>query len=809
MQTGLTAPGLYVAGIETPPAPPLESAVTGFVGIAERGPLNVPQPILGWSDYVDTFGGFVPFGYLAESVFGFFRNGGAKCWVVRVADTGRAGVAPESGRCARVEPLAAAAAEFVDHRGDATLRVVALDPGGWGNRLEVRVSDSAAAPIAVGVLTQPTTEAATELFLDSVVDLRPGARIRITAPDGVTGARELEIQPGATALEPSLGRVGLTTPVGAVFDAGSPVFAAGFRIEAAFDGRVEVFDRLSLRPAHERYFQPLINGLEPVTDYAERRRRGLSTLIRVEHLFDGGASHFRPASTPPRALAGGGDGFVQATATFLDAGSNPVLTVVATKLRGSVANGLEVVARPFAARTAVPIPDAAGARDRIVVDTIDGFVAGETVQLVDDLGDPPIETAVPALVEPDAHRLRLGGDLAAPHPVGRRVAVADRFTLVVRRPGEREPLEVIRNLSGEPAAGDRFVRTALAAQSTLLCADAPAAPFTTPLPAPDAEVTVVLDGGADPGEIDARFYTGYEADGTRFHPPGLPPGSLVGLAALEAVDEVSLVAVPDLVRLGDAALTAAQRMVLRHCARMGDRFALLDAPAGPSPTPEDWVAGLRAAAPGAFGAAYHPWIRSSFGDATRLTPPSGFVAGIFARSDALRGVNKAPANERVEGAFGLEPAVDRRRHGELNPLGINCVVKLEDGEVRLMGARTLSDAAASRYVSVRRTLLSVKRALSRRMLWTVFEPVGPALFRRIEATLTTYLETLLARGVTASQRPRDAFYVKCDEETNPAGRLHEEQVVAEVGIALLAPAEFIVLTARRTPDAVQVVETEA
>jgi phage tail sheath protein FI len=94
------------------------------------------------------------------------------------------------------------------------------------------------------------------------------------------------------------------------------------------------------------------------------------------------------------------------------------------------------------------------------------------------------------------------------------------------------------------------------------------------------------------------------------------------------------------------------------------------------------------------------------------------------------------------------------------------------------------------------------------MLWAVFEPIGPALYLRLESALTTYLESLLAKGVTASQRTAEAYYVRCDEGTNPDAQVRAGTVVAEIGIALLAPAEFIVLTARRTPDAVHVIEEE-
>jgi hypothetical protein len=819
MPATLTAPGLYLRRAETPP-PPLGSAITGFVGVPERGPINSPQPLTGWSDYVDTFGSFIPFGYLAESVFAFFRNGGEKCWVVRAADTSRIGATTPAGQCVQSTPLATASANFADHDGTATVRILALDPGGWGNKLEVRIGTSALRPLRIGTLTQETTAATTQLEISSILDLRPGLKIRITDPDGVSNGTDRTIASGAAALNLTTRRVDVTAQVDRVFLVGSVVYAPGFRIEAAFRGRRESFDPVSMRADDPRYFPSVINAPPTMTDYGERRRRGFSSLIRVEHVLTSGASRFRPGDTAiDGTLAGGDDGFTQARETFRNSAAAPLVTIVAKGDRGSAGNSLHVVAIPFGARTTLPSPDASGAKNRVVVDEIRGFQVGEQIR-VGVATSATFETATPSQVLPDAMMLRLPGDLTRTHAVGEPVMVADRFTLEARRTGEREPREVVRNLSGDATVGARFIRTVLQTESTLLCASTPPAAFTTPILAGATSASITLTGGADPGAMDARYYTGYQNDGSYFHPAELPPGTRVGLATLELVEEISLVSVPDVTRVATTSLVAAQTNILRHCARLGDRFALLDSPIVVPPPPdqrpvpptfttEDWVRSLGNAELRKFGAAFHPRVWGTFEGLDSLTPPSGAVAGLIARTDAELGVNKAPANDRLKGVFGLDPAIDRKRQGELNPLGVNCVVKLEDGEISLMGSRTLSDDPVARYINVRRTILSVKKTLSQRMLWAVFEPINDALYRRLEATLVTYLQALLARGVTASQRPGDAFYVRCNADTNPPEQQRLGIVVAEVGLALLAPAEFIVLTVRRTPDAVQVIEEDA
>ncbi len=824
MAATLTAPGLQLQRAEAPP-PPLRSAITGFVGIAERGPLHSPQPLLGWSDYVDTFGEFVPFGSLAESVFGFFRNGGEKCWVVRAADTSRLMVVTPAGQCPRELPLATASRDLTDHTGAPSLRVRALDPGDWGNRLRFRVGTSTVRPIRVGVLTVGATPADAQLELDAVVDLRPGITIRIAGPDGTSGALDRRIAAAPASVDLGTRRVTLAAPVGAAFPAGSVVYAAGLRLEAEFRGRREAFDPVSMRDGHPRDILRVVNAPDAMSDYAERRRRGFSSLIRVERLPAGGASRFRPSDTVATELSGGSDGFTQATGTFRDPGGSELVTLTARAARGSDGNGLRVVAVPFGSSLALPVPDATGARDRIAVTDVLGFRAGEALQVIDPAG-VATEGATPDAVDATAMRLGFPANLANAHAAGEAVTVTGRFTLEVRRGEAREPIETIRNLSGDPAAGPRYIRTVLAsaaaAGSGQLCAAVPPAPFATPIPVGARSAQVTLRGGADPGEIDARYYTGYEDDGRPFAAPGTAAGTLVGLAALERVEEIDLVAVPDVIRVAAAALPAAQTNILRHCRQQGDRFALLDAPAElgprgatefsaalPGRRTEDWVAAIGTPELRRYGAAYHPRVWCAIPGGRTLMPPSGLVAGIIARTDAARGATTAPANAELRGAFGTEPEVDRARHGELNPVGVNCVVKLEEGDFRLMGARTLSEELVHRYVNVRRTVLGVRKLLAQRMLWAVFEPVSDALFARLTGTLDGMLRALLAGGAMAADRAADAYYVRCDRTNNPPAQWRDGIVVAEVGLALRAPAEFIVITARRTPDAVQVIEEEA
>jgi phage tail sheath protein FI len=271
------------------------------------------------------------------------------------------------------------------------------------------------------------------------------------------------------------------------------------------------------------------------------------------------------------------------------------------------------------------------------------------------------------------------------------------------------------------------------------------------------------------------------------------------LVALAPLADLDLVAVPDAMCLRQtggqadvAAIVQVQQKMLAHCAAQGDRLALLDAvPAATTATVLEQRDRLTIGqAEPVNGALYHPWLRTVDG---RLVPPCGHVAGIFARSDTRVGVFKAPANEEIFGVCDLETNIDNSIQDQLNPAGVNCLRAFPGRGIRVWGARTLSRDPHWRYVSVRRLFLTLRRWIDLNMAWATFEPNELRLWVRIQRELTTYLTTLLRAGALQGATPAQAFYVKCDAETNPPDRREVGQVVTEIGLAPLAPAEFIVV----------------
>jgi phage tail sheath protein FI len=270
------------------------------------------------------------------------------------------------------------------------------------------------------------------------------------------------------------------------------------------------------------------------------------------------------------------------------------------------------------------------------------------------------------------------------------------------------------------------------------------------------------------------------------------------LAALVKVDDVNLISTPD--KLGTS--SGVQADVIAHCELMADRFAILDSPFGAPPFGAGSVLLHRAAVESqrGYAALYYPWMMindpASRTGETKLVPPSGHLAGIFARTDTERGVHKAPANELIRGAVGLERIVDETEHGELNIEGVN-VLRIFPGRARptVWGARTTApkDDTAWRYINVRRLFLFIEESIQEGLRWAVFEPNDTGLWKKIHRTLTEFLTRVWRSGALFGNTAAEAFYVKVDEELNPPSVRALGQVIIEIGIAPVRPAEFVIV----------------
>jgi phage tail sheath protein FI len=273
-----------------------------------------------------------------------------------------------------------------------------------------------------------------------------------------------------------------------------------------------------------------------------------------------------------------------------------------------------------------------------------------------------------------------------------------------------------------------------------------------------------------------------------------------GFSGLEAVDEVTIVAVPDLAAaLEQAAIDletfqAVQLAMIAHCELMGDRVAVLDPPPGLSPQQIKKWRVEDANYDSKFATLYWPYIKvfDPPSGSNRFVPPSGHMAGVWARSDDQRGVHKAPANEVVRGAIALQTQITRAEHDLLNPVGINCIRTFPGRGVRVWGARTLSSDPAWRYLNVRRLFNYLEESILLGTQWVVFEPNDDALWARIRRTISAFLVNEWRKGALFGLSADEAFFVRCDRETNPAEAIDAGQVTCQIGVAPVKPAEFVV-----------------
>ncbi|HEY0250661.1 MAG TPA: phage tail sheath family protein [Kofleriaceae bacterium] len=260
------------------------------------------------------------------------------------------------------------------------------------------------------------------------------------------------------------------------------------------------------------------------------------------------------------------------------------------------------------------------------------------------------------------------------------------------------------------------------------------------------------------------------------------PGARTGLKCLDEVDEIAIITAPGQIS------PAVQDALLSHCETRKDRFAILDSPE----TITGGVDKLPKPRDSKYGAYYFPWIQVYDPDKGNIfVPPSGHIAGVYSRTDSERGVHKAPANEIIRGALGMKYNVSKGEQDLLNPKGINAI-RFMNGAIRIWGARTLSTDPSWRYINVRRLFIMVESSIERATQWVVFEPNDHRLWKRVQRTIASFLTLLWRNGALMGTAPEQAFYVKCDEETNPPEVIDAGQLVVEIGLAPVKPAEFVI-----------------
>lgn len=747
-----TYPGVYIeeipSGVRTIAG--VSTSVTAFLGTARRGPIHDAVRILNFGDFERRFGGLQADSELGYAVRQFFQNGGGEAWVVRV-----------------VGAATTASLALNDGSARATLEVTALDEGSAGNEIQVRVDHGTDVPGSTFNLqvSYVTADGA------STVERYPGLSMNSRDPRYVES-----VVNGASTLV----KVRRNDLPGAVAS------AAGTSTSGVLSGDVKAL----IGPTANQ-FRVSANGLPPVTVVlAPADANGADLAAQLGSL----ATAIRDKV---RAAGGNEDAYKQFTVTVQ--GGNRL--ELRSGVTGETASVRVYPGERSDLSAALELGSLNGGEERDGTATVRpaqvpaaGRVTGGVIADA-DLAKAPLPASHRLAVALDGGRaveVSLGTAAAAGADTAAKTAdVAARLQAAVRAAAPGDPAFAgftatvsgdgrLVLSSGSRGAGSSVQVTAATAQDAAknlkLIDEAVSA----------AGVNVTLGGGGEsPITAENAFaaYSGSRAQRT-------------GIYALEAVDIFNLMVLPGVTDGGIVAEAAA------YC-RERRAFLIVDAPRGAA-TPD----AMATLAKGPQlpktdrAAVYFPWIRIADplnGGKPRLAPPSGTIAGLFARTDGTRGIWKAPAGTEatLSGVQGVDYVLTDAENGVLNPQGVNAIRLLPGFGPVAWGARTLrgADQLADewKYVPVRRLALYIEESLYRGTQWAVFEPNDEPLWSQIRLNIGAFMHNLFRQGAFQGKTPAQAYLVKCDAETTTQNDINLGVVNILVGFAPLKPAEFVII----------------
>ncbi|MDQ1909566.1 phage tail sheath family protein [Paenibacillus sp. GD4] len=289
---------------------------------------------------------------------------------------------------------------------------------------------------------------------------------------------------------------------------------------------------------------------------------------------------------------------------------------------------------------------------------------------------------------------------------------------------------------------------------------------------------IELSGGSD-GNVDSL-------NAGDFMGADNGPGKRTGIQAFIDNDEVSIMAVPGVTDPN------VQLALVAHCENLGSRFAILDIPRDKTKVSD--VLTHRDIFDSQYAAMYNPWLQvfDPLDKRNIFIPPSGSMAGIYARSDTTRGVHKAPANEVIRGCVGLDVQYNKGEQDVLNPRGVNLIRHFTGQGIRVWGARTTSSNGLWKYVNVRRLFIFLEGSIKNGTNWVVFEPNDEKLWARVHRTIDAFLTRVWKDGALAGTSPGEAFYIRIDRSTMTQDDIDNGRLICVIGVAPVKPAEFVI-----------------
>jgi phage tail sheath protein FI len=373
-------------------------------------------------------------------------------------------------------------------------------------------------------------------------------------------------------------------------------------------------------------------------------------------------------------------------------------------------------------------------------------------------------------------------DFAVEAPATKTFVTVCEFRLTASFEGVTE---TFAGLTLENVPG-RFYRDRINNTSALITAGVPP-PALHPFRFPSAADGAII--ALDAGGVNGNAPTTAQIVG------GGAPGARTGIRALEDIDAVSIIAAPGITDL------AVQNALIEQCERLKDRFAILDPePTGTNDAPTmTSILSQRGRFDTKYAALYFPRLRmgNPLTDLEVSIPPSGHMAGIYARVDIERGVHKAPANEVVRDILGFEATINKETQDLLNPSPMNINVfrdfRADFRGLRIWGARCITSDTEWKYVNVRRLFIFLEESLDQGTQWVVFEPNDERLWARVRQSISAFLTRVWRDGALMGTKAEEAFFVRCDRTTMTQDDLDNGRLIVLIGVAPVKPAEFVII----------------
>jgi len=764
MPVSLTYPGVYIeeiaSGVRTITG--VSTSITAFVGAAKRGPVNKAVRILSYSDFERRYGGLAEKSEMSYAVRQFFLNGGSEAWIVRVA-----------------KDVSSAGHVLKNAEGTDVLEIAAIDEGSFGNSIEVKADHDVPNSASNFNLTfirhpdQPREASVTESFLNLSMN-RKDARcvdrlVKDTSRLVILKRFDVDVAGKGTSKSAPL------TKDGALLDVAEIV-----------------------KP-NRNQFRVSVNGSSPVTvqiseadlggDTAAARLASLAAAIETKVTAQSGGDPaldgFTVSVEDTSLVMTSGEGKESSTVRVLPGERNDLS---AGLFLGYQNGGEEIDAAAVLRPAEVPL---SGSLESAEITTLAGLPSTEKNGLLislDGLGPDEItlgETAVSG-VDLEAMLQSLAARLEK--------AVRDLNPAIPAYKGF-ECREVDGNklmlISGTKGGGSSVA--VFKAESKSIAADLSLLSGTVSERPQDVMLTGGAESDFDPAKGSVyKIFIDSRTDRK-------------GIYALDSVDIFNLLCLPGISEPGILADAAA------YCKERRS-FLIVDPPEGLLPDAMEKLVKSPALPKSEYAAVYYPWIEipDPLNDGKlRTAPPSGTMAGVFARTDSSRGIWKAPAgtDARLAGVQGVQYALIDLENGVLNPRGVNCLRVFPVYGPVSWGARTLvgDDQMASewKYVPIRRLALYIEESLFRGTQWVVFEPNDEPLWSQIRLNIGAFMHNLFRQGAFQGSSPKDAYFVKCDKDTTTQNDIDLGIVNILVGFAPLKPAEFVVIKIQQMAGQIQ------